>query len=207
MSNSKEPVCEVPQGCSVDDSAKLADSPVGAPTEDLDELLVSFTSQRGRTLREMSAERPVIVALVRHTGCTFCREMLDDLRRARAEIEQAGVQLAIVHLSDESRMLPLLARYGLDDVDRFYDPRCRLYRAFGLRRGNWWQLFGGSVMWRGFLAAIVRRHGFGWMSGDVRQLAGVVLLQNGKVIAQARHTFSADRPDYLRLARHAQGVR
>lgn len=162
--------------------------------------LDSIHSQHGRTLRLMSEERPTLVVFLRHSGCTFCREALEDLRQRRSKLENDGTALALVYLSPEASILPLIERYQLADVDRFADPDRVLYQAFDLRRGSLWHLFGGPIFWRGFLAAIVRRHGFGMIAGDPAQMPGVFLLHHGRIIQSFRHRYSADRPNYEQLA-------
>ena len=110
----------------------------------------------------------------------------------------------LVHLSAECEAGAFFARYGLADVARFSDPEQKLYRAFGLARGSWWQVLGPKVIWRGFVAAIVRRHGFGRPQADVRQMPGAFLLREGAIVRAFRHESSADRPDYCELAARSE---
>lgn len=161
--------------------------------------LAEVQSQNGDTLIELSYRQPVLVTFLRHAGCTFCREALADLAQARQAIEQRGLQLAIVHMSDEADGAKLAAAYKLADIPRFSDPDCRLYRAIGLKRGRIDQLLGPRIWWRGFLAAIVRRHGFGKLRGDGFQMPGVFVIDQGEVVAAYRHETAADRPDYAAI--------
>lgn len=161
--------------------------------------LSEVRSQTGRTLVELSYERPVLVTFLRHAGCTFCREAVADLAAARTAIEGNGLQLALVHMSDEADGAALASSYGLEDVERFSDPDCRLYRAMGLQRGRIGQLLGPRIWWRGFLAAIVARHGFGKLQGDGFQMPGVFVIDQGEVVAAYRHKTAADRPDYAAI--------
>ena len=170
---------------------------------DLGEALRTIPSQRGRTLAELSAVQPLLVVFIRHAGCTFCREALADVAAIRRELEQAGIALAVVHMSTTTRAGELLAHYSLDDIDQFSDPSCRLFRAFELARGRWWQLMGPAVWSRG-LATIIR-HGLGTIDGDGFQMPGAFLLKGGQIAAAYRHRTAADRPDYRRLALGSQG--
>lgn len=110
------------------------------------------------------------------------------------------MRLALVHLASETEAAPFFARHGLADVPRFSDPRQELYRAFGLQRGRWWQVLGPKVFWRGFVAAVLKGHGFGWPKHDPLQLPGAFLLRDGVIVRAFRHATSADRPDYCELA-------
>lgn len=165
-----------------------------------DDALATMRSQTGRTLIELSHERPVLVTFLRHAGCTFCREALADLAQARSSIEREGKQLAVVHMGNDAAGARLVEAYGLGDIERFSDPECRLYRALDLQRGGLLQLLGPGVLWRGFLAALFARHGFGKLQGDGFQMPGVFVIDRGRVIASYRHKTAADRPDYEAVA-------
>jgi hypothetical protein len=60
----------------------------------------------------------------------------------------------------------------------------------------------GLLDWRRGLFALMR-HGIGKPEGDGFQLAGVFLLQDGRILTSFRHATSADRPNYLALAKAA----
>jgi hypothetical protein len=55
------------------------------------------------------------------------------------------------------------------------------------------------VMWRGFNVAILRRFGFGLPRNDTRQMPGVFLIREGRVVREYRHEYASDRPDYVAL--------
>ena len=63
-----------------------------------DEAVRTLPSQGGQTLAQLSAERPVLVVFLRHTGCAFCREALSDLQKQRSGIESRGTSIALVHM-------------------------------------------------------------------------------------------------------------
>ncbi|MEM0924835.1 MAG: AhpC/TSA family protein, partial [Planctomycetota bacterium] len=93
------------------------------------------------------------------------------------------------------------AAYDLADVDRISDPLCSLYQAYELQRGRFTQHFGPSVWWRGFLAAIVNRHGVGSLGGDGFQMPGAFLIRNGRIRRAFRHETAASRPNYCEISR------
>jgi peroxiredoxin len=175
--------------------------PAQATAQDFPEVLRQSRSQLGNSLAELSANQPVLVVFLRHAGCTFCREALDDVATVSEEIAGAGVKIAFVHMGTESAQGGEFATYGVGDVDRFSDPECELYKAFKLSRGRLTQLLSPRLWWRGFLAAIVNRHGFGRIVGDGFQMPGVFLLEKSKIIGEYRHQTAADRPDYVGLVR------
>ncbi|MDG1895149.1 MAG: SelL-related redox protein [Fuerstiella sp.] len=161
-----------------------------------------FISQLGASLSELSRRRPTLVVLLRHSGCTFCRETLGDLSELREQIEAKGTNIALVHMGTEEPV-DLLKKYSLEDVHCFRDPTGQLYEYFGLRIGSFIQLFGPKVWFRGIKAAIAG-HGIGALNGNGFLMPGVFLMHDGQVLKGFRHQSAADRPDYVELAQLRQ---
>jgi peroxiredoxin len=178
--------------------AQGRDAPTGEPM-DVPAASARAMDQHGRSLTELSTDRPALVVFLRHTGCTFCREALADLRARREEIEGGGARIVVAHQSTDEGARAVMERYGLGDVSRIADPRRELYHAFDLRRGTFRQLFGPSVWLRG-LAATLRGHLVGRLEGDGFQLPGAFLVREGRIERAYRHATAADRPDYCELA-------
>lgn len=165
----------------------------------LKEALSRAVSQKGKTLKALNQEGPVLVMFIRHAGCVFCREALADLSKERNTFESQGVTLAVVHMSSPEEAAELFARYDLDDIHQFSDPTCQLYRSFGLARGSITQLLGPKIWWRGFLAWI-RGNGFSSIQGDGFQLGGAFLLNNGQIAESQLAANAAERLDLAQMA-------
>jgi len=173
-------------------------SPAGAVS--LDRALDALRDDRGRTLRIIADERPTLVVLLRHSGCTFCKQTLSDLARWQASFDKAGVGLAVLGMSPTSEGLRSLGqRYGLTSAAWIADPDRLLYRALELRRGTFLQLFGPRV-WIGGLLAAMQGHGIGKLEGDGFQMPGAFVIHNARVVRAYRHTTAADRPDLEEFA-------
>lgn len=175
------------------DAARSRGELPAAPRPSLDEALDRLRDQHGRTLRERSDAQPCAVVLLRHTGCTFCRQSLSDLRSRRAGAAD-GMHLAIVTMSSPEENANLARQYGLESVSWFSDPDRIAYRAFDLRRGTFLQLFGPAVWWSG-LRALLDGHGLGALSGDGFQLPGAFVVHRGRVVAGQRARSAAERLD------------
>jgi hypothetical protein len=156
-------------------------------------------SRCGATIKELSQEKPLLLIFLRHAGCTFCRETLDNLTKQRAEIERAGFELAIVSMGQPMDATLLLSRYGLDDVDRFVDCNCSLYRSVALPRGNFRQLFGPHVLYRGLVQGALFRHGMGKLCGDGFQLSGAFVVDRGELVSEFRSQDAADLVDFEKI--------
>lgn len=172
--------------------------PEGRVTLDL--ALDKLRDDQGGTLRALSDGRPTLVVLLRHSGCTFCKQTLSDLARQQADIARSGVGLAVVGMSASSDGLRSHGqRYGLTSAAWFADPDRVLYRALELGRGSFLQLFGPRVWISGLLAAL-RGHGIGKLEGDGFQMPGAFVIHRGRVVRAYRHATAADRPDLKELA-------
>ena len=166
---------------------------------DIRRLSMRTKTQFGVSMIDMSQESPVMVVFLRHFGCTFCREALSDLAKSRPAIDSSGTQLLLVHMGSEEQAAEFFARYNMDDVPRISDPKCALYRGFGLSRGSLGALFGPKVWTRGLQAGLANKHGAGTQIGDGFQMPGVFLIFYGEVLRTFRHQSAADRPDYVAL--------
>lgn len=178
------------------------DRSLGRP-HDLDDTLHIFSSDDGKTLAELSADRPLMLVFLRHFGCTFCREALADLSQVRAEIEDLGFNVALVHMSGPGEAVAVLKQYRLNGVEHYSDGNCEIYRTFGLERGSVTQLFGFTVWWRG-MTATLRGHIVGRLAGDSFRMPGLFFLYQGEIYGSFRHRTAADRPNYAALARECQ---
>lgn len=151
------------------------------------------------SLLTLSRERVVMLLFLRHFGCIFCREALADLGRVRNDLESRDVCVAIAHMHSEVEAAQFLPRFKLENAPRVSDPTRDLFRAFGLRDGSALQIYSPVVLARAVSAAFRGLPG-GPMSPEVRQMPGVFLLRNGRVIAGFVHDRISDRPDYRGLA-------
>jgi peroxiredoxin len=175
------------------------DTAAGAARPDLAAALADATTNTGRTLDELSRQSPVLLVLLRHSGCIFCREAIADLAAALPRIEAAGLRLVVGHQGSDDDIRPLLARHGIDRVERISDPEKRLYRGLDLPRGTFRQLFGPAV-WAAGWRALLAGHGIGPLVGDGFQMHGAFVIQDGRVTAARRCGTAAERPDYAGLA-------
>jgi peroxiredoxin len=168
----------------------------GPELEDFVATLDRAVTQTGERLAEMSAESPVLLVFLRHAGCTFCREALADIARARGAIDATGTRIVLVHMRDSGAMERLMEKYGIAELDRICDSAQRLYRLFGLGRARIRELFAPGVVWRGLHAGLLSGHGIGRVTADARQMPGLFLLDGAVIVRRFRHRTVADRPDY-----------
>ncbi|MFN0133351.1 MAG: SelL-related redox protein, partial [Phycisphaerales bacterium] len=172
--------------------------PTGMVT--LDAALDGLRDDQGRTLRALTDERQTLVVLLRHSGCTFCKQTLSDLARWQPDISKAGVGLSVVGMTASPEGLRALGQqHGLTSATWFADPDRVLYRALELGRGSFLQLFGPRVWIAGVLAAF-RGHGIGKLEGDGFQMPGAFVIHRGRAVRAYHHATAADRPDLKEFA-------
>ena len=156
------------------------------------QVLRRATTQHDVTIADLSHRRPVLLVLLRHFGCTFCREAIADLAKRRDAIEAVGTQVVLVHQGTDAQAEAFLADRGLDDLPRVADPDAALHRSLGLGRGSFRQLFGARVWWRGLRAGVLRGHGIGRPVGDGFRMPGAFLVVAGRVVHAYRHASAVD---------------
>jgi hypothetical protein len=149
-------------------------------------------ASNGKGLGSLSRGRDVLVVFLRHAGCTFCRETLDELSKRRSEWSSKGIQPVVVHMGTIEEGDRMLERFGLKDIPHISDPECRVFRAYQLPRGTLHQLFGWRVWVEGFRTAIWKGYGFGKLAGDGFQLSGAFLIRDGRIVSAAPSRDAAD---------------
>ncbi|MCC5876557.1 MAG: AhpC/TSA family protein [Candidatus Sumerlaeia bacterium] len=163
-------------------------------TELPSDLLGSFRNQHGTPLISLTKAQPVMLVLLRHSGCLFCRETLARVAEKREAIEAKGVRIVLVHMGTEKQGSAFFGQYGLEDLDRISDPARKLYKALDLGMATPGQLFNLDVWRRGFRILLDEGHFIGIPHGNTFQMPGTFLVKGNRVIAAHRHKTAADNP-------------
>lgn len=165
-------------------------------TQNARDVAGEFVLSDGTNLVEASKQTPLTLVFLRHFGCTFTRQILRGLEDLQREAKQRGSRLVLVHMLQDGKEERYL---GEDpDVASISDPKCRLYRAFGLGNGNLMELFGPRVWWLG-MRAIFQGCGVGKLAGNGLQMPGAFVFHQGEIVAAQRARTAGDLPDLPRL--------
>jgi hypothetical protein len=164
-------------------------------------VLREYRTETGRTLLELVDESPVLLIFLRHFGCSFCRQTLDDVSRIRARIEGQGIRPVFVHLGSPERAKPYFDYYHLSDIERVSDPAASLYArpVFALPRKNVFSQFLVPAVSAGWLKGAIRKYGIGMIKEDADQMPGIFYLRDRAIVRAFRYKTIADQPDYLKL--------
>lgn len=155
-----------------------------------------FRLSDGTSLTEASQSSPIALVFLRHFGCTFTRQILRGLEDLEKQAEKHGARLVLVHMLQQGQESRYLGEES--QVSSIADPKCRLYRAFGLGNGNLLELFGPKVWWLG-MRAMFQGCGVGRLAGNGLQMPGAFVFHRGEIIAAQRARTAADLPDLPRL--------
>src|SRR5215469_11805425 len=79
-------------------------------------------TESGRTLLELVDTGPVLLVFLRHFGCSFCRQAIDDVSKVNTALADRGVRPVFVHLGTPERAKPYFDYYGLSSVERISNP-------------------------------------------------------------------------------------
>jgi len=169
-----------------------------------EEIAAAFAEVRaesGRSLLELVEGGPVLLVFLRHFGCSFCRQALDDVSKVRGALQERGVRPVFVHMGTPERAKPYFDYYGMSDVERVSNPDGSFYRnsVFALQRVPLLWIVLQPAVWRAWLQEAVLKHGIGMIREDGSQMPGVFFLRDQTIVRSFRHRTIADRPDYLRL--------
>jgi peroxiredoxin len=136
------------------------------------------------------AERPVVLACVRHLGCIFCRQQVAGLMTRLPEIERRGATLVVVAPAKPEHIGPFRQATGYAGA-LYVDRSGRAFRTAGLVRG-----WGSTYHLRAVLKGVVAfAKGFrqAGRQGDVVQQGGTFVLGPGdRVHYEWRDRFAGD---------------
>jgi hypothetical protein len=168
---------------------------------DLVDALREFHTESGRSLLDLVDESPVLLVFLRHFGCAFCAQTLDQVAKLRTQIEAKGVRPVFVHLGTPERAKPYFDYYHLSDVERISNPDASLYQhpAFGLSRVHIFLHIWKPAVWMAWFKGAMFKYGIGMIKEDADQMPGVFFLKDRKIVRAMRHDTIADEPDYMKL--------
>lgn len=143
------------------------------------------------------AERPVVLALMRHFGCIFCKEQVAELRSIVDEVHAEGAELVILG-SGSAQMAGFFAEDYAITTPVLTDPTRQVYRGLETRRPPRLGFLDPRVFFAS-VRALLRGHRqtFGPAAelGDDTQLGGVFIVRPGGDLGWAhRSAFAGDRP-------------
>ncbi|MBK7232812.1 MAG: redoxin domain-containing protein [Saprospiraceae bacterium] len=165
----------------------------------IQERIRNLQTHSGKSILEISKYKQVLLVFLRHFGCTFCREALEEIRELEKKLNPNQVSIVLVHMAEPSIAMSYFEKFKISHLEHISDPDCQLYQDFGLLKGRFNQLFGFRSWIRGVDAGIIKGHGWGVQLGDGFQMPGVFSIFDGKITSEFRHSYASDKPDYMSM--------
>lgn len=171
----------------------------------LEDVLSRTKTHSGKTLDSLD---PYIIVFLRHFGCTFCKEMLSDISEYLAQdSHKLTLNVVFVHMIDNEDARKELSKYTLDSAEVISDSTLDIYRAFGLSKGRFYQLFSLKVWIKALYLTLFKRHSLiGKAQGDVFQMPGVFYIRNGKVVASFQPEFASEAFTLSAFSKDIEGI-
>ncbi len=144
-------------------------------------------------LGSLWASRPVLLTLVRHYGCQFCREQIAHLRLIVDDVRRAGVDIVLIGNGTPLMAEAFVEETGLE-LPLYTNPGREVYQALGAKRPSMLALLDPRVWWNG-ARSILRGYVPRRVQGDLAQLGGVFLvLPDGSMPFAFRSERGGDYP-------------
>jgi peroxiredoxin len=147
------------------------------------------------TFDSLWANGPVLLAILRHFGCIFCRERLCQLEKRHAEFAAAGLPIVAVALGEPRHA----RRYGprlAPSVRVLAAPTDAAYHAYGIGRGQYDPGSMVKILKAGARAALQSHVMQGQATGDEHFLGATFVIEQGGRVRWAHFdTFAGDHGD------------
>jgi peroxiredoxin len=175
--------------------------------EPLSKTLSRFRTQRGKSVLQLSNERPTMLVFLRRLGSNFCRETLADIHQQRKIIERQGTQIVLIHLAEVNEASNVLQKYELADLHHVSDPNGIMYNAFGLKQGSLTRLLSWSVSIIDLLKRTPRQKAANnSVQEDYFRMPGVFLISKGEVVRSFKQRNPSQRPNFRQLSSSDQAA-
>ena len=142
------------------------------------------------------AEKPLVLAFTRHFGCTQCKEMLAELVAGKERIQQSGLSIVVI-TQGTPESTTLFARQFAPGLLCLSDPERKAYEAYGLERGNLFQTFLNTKVWKAIRSS--QKKGYKVevppAGQDAMQMSGTFIIsREGRILLPYYYDNIADHP-------------
>lgn len=146
-------------------------------------------------IRELWRDAPTVTGFVRHFGCLFCHQMVEELVKTVPHILEKGARVVIVGNGsiEQAKRFFLEKSLPREGVSVVTDPDRESYKAAGFDRGITKTLNAGSVKAYGIAAR--QGHRVTGLFGDLTQLGGMLIVKPPATLVYFhRSRFAGDHP-------------
>lgn len=142
-------------------------------------------------LEETWRERPVALVLLRHFGCSFCREHAAELQEDVGRIREAGGDIVAIGMGTPAHAADFRRSSGIE-FQLLVAPDTSVHRAAGLAGGDWMKVLGPRA-WPSIVRATRKGYRAKRTGADMSQLGGTFVIDTeGAVVWEHRARHSGD---------------
>jgi hypothetical protein len=152
-------------------------------------------------LREYWREAPAVTGFLRHYGCLFCHQMVEDVLKAIPEIIARRARVVLVGNGTIEQAAYFFGQKKLptEHCHVVTDPERETYQAADLQRG-YIRTFFDKRSRSAYKRARAEGHKIGGLFGDLTQLGGVLVTRPpARFVSLYRSEFAGDHPDMQRI--------
>jgi len=164
--------------------------------EDLLATPVFGINLKSDTFRGNLADNQTLLVLLRHFGCLFCREMVADLREISSKQAPHG-SILFIYQGTVAEGREFFAEHW-PSAHAIADGPLRFYQAFGIPKISLGQLLTPAV-WRKGMKTLSKGHLPGIPRGHVRQMPGLLLIENEHLVWRHDFEHAGDHPKFQNL--------
>ncbi len=155
------------------------------------------------------AQQPLLLSFTRHFGCPQCKEMLDELVQAQAQIAARGLGMTVV-MHAEPPAVKAFAAERAPGLRCLADPQRSAYHLYGLGRGTLPQTLLSPRVWRSN-SRLLREKGYKTElpppGQDAFQMSGIFIIGiDGRVRLPYYYDDIADHPPLDLLLNGVMGM-
>lgn len=163
-------------------------------------------TNRGSSVAQISSDKKVLLIFLRHLACIFCREALKDIQKIRQELNDMNTEVVFVHMAENEIATEIFSKYDIPDILHISDINKEFYKAFGLAKGDFKQLF-GFKSFLGMGRAGVKGHlPSSGLIGDPNQMPGVFVVEKENVTNYFLYNSVGDYPNYISLLKKSSST-
>jgi hypothetical protein len=148
-------------------------------------------------LREYWRDAPVVTGFLRHYGCLFCHQMVEEVVKAVPDIVAKGARVVLIGNGTVEQAAYFFGQKNLptDHCHVVTDPERETYKAAELQRGYVRTFFDGRGR-SAYKRARAEGHQIGGLFGDLIQLGGVLVTRPpARFVFLHRSEFAGDHPN------------
>lgn len=152
-----------------------------------------------KNLWTMSFEKKCLMIFLRHFGCLFCKNMLDNIASKQDFLKQRGYQIILVHQSDPLVSKEFFKGFAFKQYFEISDPYRKCYKAFNINSARPIDLFNPKVIY-GAWNSYRQGYKMSKIEGNVWQMPGLLILSEGQILKKYEFTHIGEIPNILDFA-------